>query len=234
MTISFYQSKVLQNLKLTDKFRFIRLQVQDKVDFSFKAGQFVTIKVAENIYRSYSISSLSSLLPTWEMLIDISPQGPGTKYLGKLQVGDIIVSTSPRGIFYLQDNLTPGITMGATGCGIASIKPLIEELLIKNPRQKIDLFWGLRFSQDVFLKDQFDAWKKTYSNFNYQIILSRPDNTWSGLTGHITEHVVKFVSEQKADTSIYICGNNDMITDVKDNLVKNNFPEEKIVSEKHY
>lgn len=234
MSITLYKSKVLHNNQLTDKFRFIQLQLQDDVDFSFHAGQFVTIKVGDKIFRSYSISSLSNKLPTWEMLIDISPQGPGTKYLGSLKSGDVIVSTSPRGIFYLQDNPTPSVIMGATGCGIASIKPVMEELLTKNPQHKINLFWGLRFAADIFLKNLFDGWQKLYPNFSYQIILSKPDDTWSGPTGHITEHLVTFVKGTNQDGSIYICGNNDMITDVKKALGRINFPQSQIISEKHY
>lgn len=226
------QSKVLENKKLNDKFHNVRFELLGE-PFAFQVGQFVTMKVGEGVYRAYSVASHPQNLPEWEVVVDITPGGPGSTYLSRLKAGDIIESTNPRGVFMLEDDEADCIVMGATGCGIASIKPMTEELLKKSGKE-VCLFWGLRFKEDLFFAETLEELKKRYPNFRYEIILSQPGEEWTGKQGHITEHLEEFLKEQKAKkVSVYLCGSGEMVKSVLKTCEELQFPCDRIYFEKY-
>lgn len=235
MAIKFVQSEVQSNQKLNYKFNLLRFRLKNKdlKSFSFKAGQFILVALEDSLFRAYSIASPPKQLPIWEILIDITPNGPGCKYLKSLKAGDIIKTSTPKGVFALESDGASNIVMGATGCGLASIKPIIEEILEQG--KSICFFWGLRHEEDMFDKSFLENWKKLNPEFEYEIILSKPENGWTGNTGHINYHMIEHIkSLSQKTTSVYLCGNSKMIADVKSSLEKINFPTERIYFERHY
>lgn len=235
MAIKFVQSEVLENLPLNYKFHLLRFKLKGKdiKSFSFKAGQFILVAVGGSLYRAYSIASPPKQLPYWEILIDITPNGPGCKHLKGLKMGDTIKTSTPKGIFALESDGASNIIMGATGCGLASIKPIVESILEQG--KNIHFFWGLRHEEDIFDSGFLENWKKLSPTFQYEIILSKPENGWTGKTGHINSHMVKHIKclpHQK--TSVYLCGNSKMIADVKSLLDGIDFPKERVYFERHY
>lgn len=227
------KSTVIKNTPLNYKFHHLIFESHEP-DFIFKTGQFTALKVGDNIFRSYSVASTPHRLPTWEMFVDITPGGPGTTYIRNLNPGDVIETTKPVGIFTLASNAKNYI-LGATGCGLASIKPMIEELLSKNSDTNVELFWGLRFEKDIVLEDSLKTLQEKYPNFRYRISLSKPEINWSGKTGYITQHIAEVIENELAgETEVYLCGNTGLIADTKEVLQKINFPTDKIYFEKYY
>ncbi|MDO8515106.1 MAG: FAD-binding oxidoreductase [bacterium] len=208
------KSLVIENQSLNNKFRLIKFRLSDGV-WSFQAGQFVIIKISNKIFRDYSVASLPEKLPFWETILDITPDGPGCKYLSRLKPGDTIETSAPIGTFIINPVFN-NYLMIATGSGIASIKPMIEELS-KNKKNKITFLWGLRYEEDIFYPKLFEK----------NIVLSKPNERWSGKIGHVTDHLVK------ADAA-YLCGNQAMITDVTKALIKMGMPQKKIYFEKYF
>ena len=209
------KSKVVENKILNNKFRLIKFKLSCE-SWSFSPGQFVIIKIANKIFRDYSIASLPEQLPFWETILDVTPNGPGCKYLSRLKPGDTIETSAPLGTFVLKNKKHGSFLLVATGSGIASIKPMAEELS-KNKKNKIIFLWGLRFEEDIFYRELFEK----------NIVLSKPGKKWSGKTGHVTDHLVK------ADAA-YLCGNQAMITDVTKTLIKMGMPKNKIYFEKYF
>lgn len=235
MAIKFVQSEVLENKPLNYKFHLLRFKLKgkDTKAFSFKAGQFILVTVEDSLFRAYSIASSPKQLPFWEILIDITPNGPGCKYLKTLKPGDEIMTSTPKGVFALEEDGSTNIIMGATGCGLASIKPIVEEILSEG--KNMHLYWGLRQEEDIFDRSFLENWKSLNPNFQYEIILSKPKSVTNGKTGHINLHMVELIkSLPKGTTSVYLCGNSEMIADVKSQLEKINFPEERVYFERHY
>lgn len=235
MAIKFIQSEVLENQPLNYKFHLLRFKLKSKdvKSFSFKAGQFILVTVGGSLFRAYSIASSPQKLPIWEILLDVTPNGPGCQYLKRLKVGDIVRTSTPKGIFALKSDGALNIVMGATGCGLASIKPIVEDILEQG--KNICFFWGLRHEEDIFDRTFLENWKKTSPAFQYEIILSKPENGWKGKTGHINSYMVEHIKDlPHQETSVYLCGNSKMIADVKSQLEKINFPQERVYFERHY
>lgn len=231
---NFFKSQVLENKKINDKFHHLKFKLEGD-PFDFQTGQFVVLKVGDGLLRDYSVASTPSLLPYWEMIVDVTPGGPGTTYLKTLKVGEIVETTSPRGIFIVEDDGSETVILGATGCGIASIKPMAEEILQENPQREVCLFWGLRFNNEIFLEKIFKGWKEKYPNFNFEVVLSKPETSWEGKSGHITECIKELAGKGSKDkVSVYLCGSSQMISDVKQSLAEINFPHDKIYFEKYF
>lgn len=218
MSPNFINSEVISNKQLNYKFRLLKFKAQND-SFNFKTGQFVVVKVGNKVFRSYSVASTPSQLPNWEIFIDTTPGGPGSQFMTKVKEGDIIQTSKPVGNFVIEESGSPHV-MIATGCGLASIKPMVE-LLLERSNSKIYLLWGLRFTKDIVFKEILDNLQQKYPNFQYEIILSRPEEDWDGKTGHVTSHAIDLLKKLKSsDTKVYLCGNNAMIQDINNSLVQ--------------
>ena len=228
----FFQHEVISNTKLNSKFRSIRLKSNSK-NFSFKTGQFVLMKVGDNISRSYSIASEPTELPYWNMFIDITPGGPGTTFLKSLKKGQTVETSEPKGQFILSRKMNNYI-FGATGCGIAPFIPMITELL-KNTEKKVSLVWGLRFNKDIALTKMLNSLSTTYPNFSFEIVLSKPDKNWGGKGGHATFSIVQKAKKlDKKTTGIYLSGSREFVKESTHELDKEKFPLKKIYFEACY
>ncbi len=228
----FSEHEVISNKVLNEKFNLIRFKAKSS-NFSYKVGQFVTIKVKDNVFRCYSIASLPEELPLWDIFVDISPGGPGTTYLKSVKKGDVIETLSPRGNFLLNKKLNKHI-FAATGCGIAPFLPMLKGL-IKTKNKKIFLLWGLRFKKDIVLEDLLKSYAKANRNFSFKIILSQPEKDWKGETGHINNTISKIAKELSfVDTGIYLSGSGEFIKESQHLLLNDKFPLKRIFVEACY
>ncbi len=213
----FIKSTVKKNLKLNSKFHQILLETQDK-KFKFQPGQYVVLKINNSTYRAYSIASSPSRLPLWEIILDVTPGGPGSTYLKNLKVGDIVQTFQPMGELYLRDDKSKNLIFIATGCGVASLKSMIDFLVKEHAPKNIYLLWGLRYKKDICLMKEIKNWN-LYPRFTYDITLSKPNKNYKGKRGHVDTHLKEIVKNfDLAKTSFYLCGSEEMIGDFQKNL----------------
>lgn len=220
---NFFKSTVIDNQVLNTKFRLIKFKLDGK-NWSFKPGQFVILKVASKIFRNYSIYSLPEELPFWEILLDVTPNGPGCKYLSRLKKGEKVETSAPMGTFFINNKKPGNYILVATGCGFAPTK-CMAAYLVKNHKNKIGLLWGLRHKTDIFPNGIKQA----------EIVLSKPDKKWTGKTGHVTDYLETVVQKFPArKTGVYVCGNAAMIADVSRILKSYGVPQKNIHFEQFY
>lgn len=220
-----FKKSVLTEVEIFNpKFRRLVFRAQDS-DFTFKPGQFVIMKIDKTTFRDYSVASLPKELPKWEVIIDITPNGPGCRYLKNLRLGKSVETSKPTGAFLLNPNFENYLLV-ATGSGIASIRPLANQLMAVG--KKLFLFWGLRFPEDIFLAEEIDSW-------GGEIILSRPNGNWKGKTGHVTKYVTELAKTLPvAKSCAYICGNKNMMADVQLVLKKSGYQKKQIYFESYF
>lgn len=227
------KGRVVEAEFLTPKIKFVR--VESEGNFEFKSGQFVNIEVAPNFYRAYSIASSGLTPKVLEFVVDITPGGCGSQFFQQLETENIIHIKGPFGRLTLGDGEDGGnrgdVCFVVTGTGIAPFRSMALELLEKGFKNKISFYWGLRYKEDIFFEDELLDLSKKLPNFKYCISLSRPQG-WSGKVGHITN----CLEEENFDSNclFYLCGNQDMITDAKNILLKKGVREENIRLEKFY
>ena len=188
--------------------------------FTYKAGQFVQWDVPDKeskngiVKRSYSLAS-SPHHENLSFCIKIKEDGKAGKYVTRMDKGDTLVFEGPQGRFCCNEETDESLFFIATGAGIAPIIGMIEDQLEnKKTDKRIHLLFGLRFENDIFWQEKIDHLLSTYNNFSYQITLSRPEGTWDGLKGRVTEHL----HEHDGNHSFYLCGSLPMVKDVREIL----------------
>lgn len=210
-------TKVTKKQNLAGNYWLFTLEFQNPFDFS--AGQYVSIKVSpDGMRRSYSIASAPDG-NTIDLLLDVTPGGVGSKYFMALKEGDIVEAMGPVGIFTLATK-SPKVNklFIATGSGIAPMRSMIRDLLIKNKYQgEIQLIWGMRHEEDLFWQEEWQQLNRDYANFTYHVVLSKPGEHWHGECGHVGDCLRNGFIIKETDLSsweFYLCGGQEMIMEM--------------------
>ncbi len=214
--------------------KFHSFVFETELPLKYESGQFISVKVSDQRINAYSIAGCVE--PNkFELLIDVSPGGVGSKYFENLKVGDKITFLSSAGAFTLKQNDGGNhLVFLGTGSGISPLRCMIEHALrdLKIDKQ-ITLYFGLRFEEDIFWKEQFEELAKNYPNFHFKMCLSKPTPNWTGLSGHLTDFLKQDFPDA-SQCSAYLCGNKDMMEESTKILLENGCPQERIYSEKYY
>lgn len=230
MDQKFKIAKTLECKILAGKFHSFLLEME--APFTYKPGQYIAVKVADNRINCYSIATDEGG-NKFGLLVDVSPGGPGSKYFENLKVGDEVSFLGPFGTFtYKPDDAATHLVFLGTGSGCAPLRNIIDNLLkVEHVQTQITLYMGLRHQSEIFWLDYFEKLSQEFPNFNFVLVLSKPDNSWQGKAGHITD----FVSQDFSNTAglvVYLCGNTSMIEEATNLFVSRGLAKEKIYLEK--
>ena len=199
-------------------------------NFNFSAGQYVTIFIDRNTRRQYSISSSPYLLPEFQIIFDIRPNGPGTQYLLELATSHNIEFLGPIGTFTLTDKLPQELNFIATGTGISPLKSMIEKAVADNIESAINLYFGTRYRNEVIHQEFFGELKEKGKIKKYKVCLSR-----ERIDGIDTGHVTQYINDMdKHNSDFFLCGSGEMIRSVENLLLKSGVNLPQIHYEKFY
>lgn len=238
----FHKLTIKDIKKETDNAVSISLNVPDnlKDTYRFKAGQYLTFKVAlngEEIRRDYSICT-SPKSGDLRVAVKAVDGGLFSVYANtELKIGDTIDVSSPNGrfVFEPQQNTSRTIAAFAAGSGITPILGIAKTVLEEEPQSNFILTYGNKTTKDVIFYDELAQLQQRYpERFNLQLVYSQADETES-LFGRIDKSTVNFVLKNKFShlgaSEFYICGPEEMIHTVKDTLIENGISENHIFFE---
>lgn len=212
--------------------KFHYYEFEPEIPLTFKPGQYVSVKVSDQRLNCYSVATGDE--KKFGLLIDTKPGGVGSKFFENVKVADKITYMGPFGSFYFhpEDN-SKNILLLGTGSGIAPLRCLVDDLILKkNIPTQVSLYFGLRYTQDIFWHDYFQKIASEHPNFKYRMVISQPDESWEGDSGHITDFVKKDFPDV-SDSSAYLCGNKHMIDEASTLLISLNCPKDRIYCEKY-
>ncbi len=230
----------------------VRVQ-PDKELFNFAPGQFAVVGLlgreprvpeadAEEsppapdkmIRRAYSISSSSVERRYLELFVTLITSGELTPRLFALRHGGrLFLSPKASGLFTL-DRVAPGkaVLLIATGTGLAPYMSMLRTLLIHDTQRKFVVLHGARYSWDLGYRAELESLARLRPNLIYLPSITRAgeDAHFRGLTGRVqnllTQGVVEQASGVALDPSqidVFLCGNPEMIRQVKEWLVTKGF-----------
>jgi CDP-4-dehydro-6-deoxyglucose reductase, E3 len=233
-------SEVIEIKKLTYDVKEISLKLIDPPRVDFVAGQYVSIEVTEIKEgharlnnRPYSIASPPEESDVLKLCVNLVRGGPGSSYLHSLHLGDKVAFLYPMGYFTIHDEAATSLLFVATGTGIAPIKSMILHLLLAGSRRPMTFYWGLRKEEDLYYQDEFEALARQYPFFKYVITLSQPSSGWQGARGRVTHHLPEAVQSTE-NLEAYLCGNGEMIKEVRGLLIEKGMTRKSIHHEKFY
>lgn len=205
--------------------------------FSFKAGQYITLKATINgddVRRDYSLcSSPSSGKIT--VAVKAIENGTFSTYANNtLKVGDTLEVSKPQGRFVFESNAEAKRTIAAfaAGSGITPVLSIAKTVLTEEPNSNMVLIYGNKTKNDTIFFNQLTDLQKQYSDrFHIQFLYSQ-SNDDDALEGRIQKSTVNLIVADKYKEitidAFYLCGPEAMINTVKEALVENNVAEDKI------
>lgn len=225
--------------KLEYNQRFVKLSFELKVPhrISFQSGQYLKIKINQNLEQEYFFFSSPDIDHGFEILIDRKISGPSIEYLDNLQLGQVIELTAPYGDFILKETsksqIDNELILIATDVGIAPFHSMILDFLQgQQAKSKITLYWGLENLDDFFLYEDFELLAKNFSNFNFHPVMKQALPEWTLCRGSVYDCLS--IHEVNADASFYLCSNQEISGRIKDLFLENGVKEEQINIAKYY
>ncbi|KAJ4300566.1 hypothetical protein N0V88_003245 [Collariella sp. IMI 366227] len=155
-----------------------------------------------------------------ELIVRNYSTGKMSPHMHRLKPGDTITFVGPIPGLSWTPNKHPQLTMLAGGAGITPMYQLIRGVL-KNPEDKtrINMVWGCKEEDGMFLKDEFDALEKQHpGRFKVTYILELPRDRKQ--TAHrmglldqkaLEELGLDAKKEANKDTKVLVCGPPKMI-----------------------
>ncbi|MGD9129877.1 MAG: FAD-binding oxidoreductase [Candidatus Woesebacteria bacterium] len=198
-----------------EKFTHYSFELKNPHRLEFKAGQYVSFLIsADGLRRSYSIISTPDIQHGFEILVEPIAGGKGTAYLESLNFGDEVSVLAPLGQFTIANTQDErNLAFVATGVGVAPMRSMILDLLRnKQDSREMMLYWGLRYATDMIWQDEFLNISKTFANFHFHPVISRPVKEWTLCRGRVTDCLN--VHQLTENTAYYICGSEQMVQDV--------------------
>ncbi len=235
---------------------YFRIPAELKKEFTYKAGQYITMKFdieGNEERRSYSLST--SPLEE-EFAVTVKKQGNGfiSKHIcDNVREGDVIEVMAPEGRFHLDFDHAANRDMYLVGAGsgITPLMSIIRTALEEEPMSRIHLLYGSRDENQVIFKKELDELVEKYAGqvtVDHMISSRQPQKKsflggifkkgnlkWETKAGRIDEDVLKaFLNEYPAtgkEAHYFLCGPGDLITLGEKHLKKTGVDKTKIHKE---
>jgi benzoate/toluate 1,2-dioxygenase reductase subunit len=211
-TTQAYHGRFTQVRQLNPTTSHYTIRLDEPNDFSFLPGQFAEIHRGLDVgssSRAYSIASTPADLPNLEFIIKRFPKGELAEFLGNVKVGDPVLVDGPHGEFLLAPS--ERYVFVATGTGIAPIRSMLGYLAAHAPQVEVHLILGARTADELYLPEAkiLDA----FTRLNIDTVVSDESNGWTGARGRVTQFVSGI--QPVPETLYYLCGNPNMVKEVR-------------------
>ena len=209
-----------------------------KSDFSYNSGQHLTLRATingEEVRRSYSLCS-SPNQNTWQVAVKKIDSGLFSTFVNdQLKKGDFLEAMPPNGTFFTEVNpsLAKNYIAFAAGSGITPVLSIIKNHLASEPNSTFQLFYLNRTVKSIIFKEELEQLKNVYFNrFEIFHFLTKEHRVSELFNGRFTKEKLQVLTEKiiniPAIDECFICGPEDMIFLVRDELTAAGLPKDKI------
>ena len=193
--------------------------------FRFQPGQYATLGLVgpdgKLIQRPMSICSPADVVGEYEFLVRLVPTGELTPLLWQRTVGDAINIKGAKGKFVVQDDGRACLFV-SSGTGIAPFISMIETMRRTGEPRPVYLLNGVSYERDLGYREYLEGLEASGEYpLTYVPTLSRPadSRSWSGCIGRVESIVASQLDIHGLtpdNTTIYLCGNPDMVSAVEE------------------
>jgi ring-1,2-phenylacetyl-CoA epoxidase subunit PaaE len=200
-------------------------------EFSFIAGQYITIKSTlnnEELRRAYSICSSPN---SGDIRVAIKAVKNGTFSVfatSQLQIGNEIEISKPEGKFVLKtdESNSKNYLAFAAGSGITPVMSMIKSVLETEKNSRFVLVYGNKNTFETIFFDEINTLQSKYNDrFSVQFVYSK-EQPEGALFGRIDQSTVNYILNQHADlkfNDVFLCGPEQMINTVVETLESKDF-----------
>ena len=235
-----FNSLSIKNIKKeTDNAVSIEFEVPTHLinDYSFKAGQYVTLKTeikGTEVRRDYSICTAprEGIL---KVVVKEVENGTFSMFANNaLKAGDAIEVASPNGRFVFEETSQKNIALFAAGSGITPVMSILKTALLETSSEVL-MVYGNKSPEHTIFKSEIDLLQNKFpKRLSVQYVYSQSDEE-EALFGRIDRSTVNYTLKNKFSGSsyetFYLCGPEEMIETVKSTLMDNSVDEASILFE---
>jgi ferredoxin-NADP reductase len=202
-------------------------------DFEFKAGQFLTVRVAVDgkpHVRCYSISSAPEARGYVEISVKRQGLVSGTLH-ATVRPGSQLMVRPPAGKFvYPADDDRP-IALVAAGVGITPLVSMLRHAVASDPSRLVTVIYSARGEEELAFWDELRWLARRHPHLRIVPTLTGPAPSWSGRLGRIDGTLLREQVTDLAHVLFMICGPADMIQGVRQFLEEAGVPKGQVRSE---
>ncbi len=228
----FQKLPVLAVIEETPEIRTLRFVRPD--GFTFKAGQFVSVRVeidGKPVVRCYSISSSPSVRGWLE--ISVRSQGKVSRFLHEtVRPGGTLEISGPGGGFVYPDGERP-IVLLAGGIGITPLLSMLQHAVETEPQRPVSLIFSAKSEALLPFAERLRLIGRTHARqLRLAIALSGGSERPEFFSGRIDRNLIETVVERVTESVYMLCGPQPMIEDMARLLVDLGVPKAQVHSEK--
>lgn len=211
-----WQARIERMQRLSDDLMLMHLALPEGQRIVFSAGQYINIVLPDGAKRAFSFASAPQAAGNATIELHVR-RIPGGRFTGQvfetLREGDMLDFEGPLGRFRLSEESERPILFVAGATGFAPVKSILEDAFARGVKRPMQLYWGVRRREDLYLLEQVEAWQREHPNFRFVPVLSEPppDNeAWPGRRGLVHEAMLAD-HPNLAGYEVYACGSVKMV-----------------------
>jgi ferredoxin-NADP reductase len=233
MGVAILKARLIEARDIAHEVKHFVFDVPEVEQLPYLPGQFVSFSRDfgdKKVTRAYSTAS-PPLGNRFELCLNRVQDGFFSPYLFDLKPGETVDMKGPLGFFTLRYPVSDSILV-ATGTGIAPFRGMLQSYLGSGGDAQITLVYGVRFEESLLYRGEFERLVLEHKNFTFLPTLTRPTESWRGLTGRVQQHTLEVLGDRR-DMDVYICGLKAMVDDMRAHLKQLGLDRHRIIFEKY-
>jgi ferredoxin-NADP reductase len=225
------QLKVADIIEETHDVKTFRLVGLTPLLFSFKPGQFVTLKLAidgRDVHRSYTISSSPSRPHCLEITIKRAQGGLVSNWMcDRIRLGDLLALRGPSGKFSCFNFPSSKILFISAGSGVTPVMSMLRWIVDTAADVDAHLLVSAKSPRDIIFRNELNWMSSRHSGIRVGVTCTSRItglDSWTGLTGRIDAGMLKLLTPDLLERHIFMCGPGPFMDAVKDCLRTMDFP----------
>lgn len=226
-----FQANVVDVRSISHNVYRVELQLPRRRELSFHAGQYLSVNLPDAAPCYFSIASSPSEQHL-ELHIQAAPEWVSAqKVIDALTSGETVTVELPHGRACLASAPEKPLLLVAAGTGFAQMKSLVDYLRGTHYSQPVQLFWGVRRQEDMYLGSLARQWEKDWAKFTFHpVVDDDEDSEWSGYHDPLVQAVLASGVDWN-DVEVHASGSPGMVYALMDALVGAGLPPEMFFSD---
>lgn len=225
------------DVRVTKKWRLSRdvigLQLQalsDENRLHWLPGQYLDVMLDDGRRRPFSIANGPRSDGLIELHVRHVDDGGFTSWVEKvLAAGDVLTIEGPQGTLVPREDSERPMIFMAGGTGFAPVKAIVEHFLELGTRRRMDVYWGARRTEDVYLISLAEAWIDAAHDLRFHAVLSEPGaNVGAGRRIGLVHHAVLADYPDLSGHDVYMSGPPPMIDAAREQFIAAGLPQERL------
>ena len=211
----------------------VDLRVLAPEDFTFEAGQWISVPFGEKTVRAWSMVSSPTRRGPITLSVDVAPGGIGSQWLRGLKPGDPVRFKGPTGGFVFNRADPRRALFIAEEIGIVPIRSILSWLYETGYGRPNGLIFWARDPAWLLYDADFRSLSRRFPAFSYVPAVREAPAGWRGEKGEVPDVVERMVHSVDR-LVVHVCGGGETINKVRDVLVKKGMDRKSVKWEKFW